>query len=133
MYPSMGGDFGVGRELDSLVSGFGGDRDGIGNDERDYEFAPITNNHGVQDVGAGLERVFDGLRSDKFSSRGLQQIFFAVGDEEIVVLVHVADVAGPEPAVFAENFAGGLGVFVIAVHDARTLDEDFSVLGDADL
>src|SRR5437660_4992435 len=129
----MGGQFGVGGELDSLVGGFGGDRGGIGNDKRDDKLAPITNNHGVQDVGAGLERVFNGLRSDELSSRGFQQIFFAVGDEEVVVLVHVTDVAGAEPAVFAENFAGGFGVLVIAMHDARTLDEDFSIFGDTNL
>src|SRR5438552_1428487 len=129
----MGGQFGVGGELNSLVGGFGGDRGGIGDDEGNDKFAPIADDHGVEDVGAGLEGVLDGLRSDEFSSGGFQQIFFAVGNEEIVVLVHVADIAGAEPAVFAENFACGFGVFVIAVHDARTLDEDFSIFGNADL
>src|SRR6266849_9865639 len=129
----MGGQFGVGGELDSLVGGFGGYRGGIGHDERDDEFPFVTHDHGVQDVGTGLERIFDGLRRDKFPSRGFQEIFLAVGDEEIVVLVHVADVAGAEPAVLAENFAGGFGIFIVALHDARALDEDFSVLGDAHL
>src|SRR5437588_4441347 len=133
MDPGMGGKFGVGGEFDSLVGGLGGDRRGIGDDERDDKFAPIADDHGVEDVGAGLEGVFDGLRGNEFSGRSFQQIFFAVGDEEIVVLIHVADVAGAEPAVFAENFAGGFGVLVIAVHDARTLDEDFSIFGNADL
>src|SRR5947207_1269836 len=129
----MSGQFGVGGELDPLVCGFGGDRGGIGNDKRDDKLASVADDHGIEDVGAGLERVFDGLRSNEFSSGGFQQIFFAVGNEEIVVFVHVADVAGAEPAVFAKNFAGGFGVLVIAMHDARTLDEDFSILGNADL
>src|SRR5437899_5993503 len=133
MHPGMSGQFGVGGELDSLVGGFGGNRGGIGNEERHDEFAPVAHEHGVEDVGTGPERVFDGLWSDEFSSRGLQQIFFAVGDEEIVVLVHVADVAGAKPTIFAENFARGFGIFVVALHDARTFHEDFSILGGADL
>src|SRR6266700_3986898 len=101
----MGGQLDVGCKFDSLVGGFGSDRGGIGDDEG----------------------------NDEFAFGGLQQIFFAVGDEEIVVLVQVADVAGGEPTILAENFACGFGVFVVAVHDARTLDEDFSIFGNADL
>src|SRR5713101_6305517 len=114
----MGGQLGVGGELDSLVGGFGGNGGGVGDEERDNEFAFVAHDHSVQDVGAGLERVFDGLRRDEFACRGLQQIFFAVRDEEIVVFVHVTNIAGAEPAVFAENFAGGFGILVIALHDA---------------
>src|SRR5258708_16923035 len=111
----MGGQFGVGGELDSLVGGFGGDRRGIGDDKRDDKFASVADNHGVEDVGAGLERVFDGLRGDEVSSRSFQQIFFAVRNEKIIVLVHVADVAGTEPAVFAQDLPRGLGGFGLHV------------------
>src|SRR6266851_4126221 len=103
----MGGQLGVGCKFDSLVGGFGGDRSGIGDDEGNDEFAFVADDHGVEDVGAGLERVFHGLRGDKFACGSLQQIFLAVGDEKIVVLVQVADVAGGEPAVFGENFECG--------------------------
>src|SRR6266852_5280719 len=129
----MGGQFGVGSKFNSLVGGFGGNRGGVGDEEGDDEFASVAHDHGVQDVGTGLERVFDGLRGDKFARRGLQQIFLAIGDEEIVVFIHVADIAGAEPAVLAENFAGGFGIFIVALHDARALNENFSVFGDADL
>src|SRR5207244_4773956 len=125
MHPGMGGQFGVGGELDSLVGGFGGDRCGIGNNERNDKFAPVADNHGVEDVGAGLECVFNGLRSDEFSGRGFQQVLLAVGDEKIVVFVHVADIDGAEPAVFAYDFAGDLGVFVITVLNASACAEGF--------
>src|SRR6266849_10916714 len=111
----MGGQFGVGGEFDALISAFGGDGHGVEDNERDDEFAFVAQDHGVQDVGAGLERVFDGLGGDKFARRRLDQVFLAVGDEEIVVLIHVADIAGAEPAVFAENFASGFGILVIAL------------------
>src|SRR5229473_8576873 len=129
----MGGEFDVGGEFDSLVRGSGGDRGGIGDDKSHNEFAFVAKDHGVQDVGASLERVFDGLRGDEFARRRLDQVFLAVGDEEIVVLVHVADVAGAEPAVFTKNFAGGFGILVIALHDARAFDQDFSILSGSDL
>src|SRR5690349_3719130 len=133
MHPGMRGQFGVGGELDSLVGGFGGNRGGIGNDERNDKFTSVADNHGVQDIGAGLKRVFDGLRSDEFSGSGFQQVLLAVGDEKIAVFVRVPDIAGAEPPVFAQDFAGGFGVFVVAGDDARTLDENFSVFGNADL
>src|SRR5713101_57868 len=129
----MGGEFDGGGEFDSLVRGSGGDRGGIGDDKSHNEFAFVAKDHGVQDVGASLERVFDGLRGDEFSRRRLDQVFLAVGDEEIVVFVHVTDVAGAEPAVLAENFTSGFGIFVVALHDARTFDKDFPIFGGANL
>src|SRR5712664_192938 len=129
----MGCEFGVRGEFDSLVGGLGGHGGGIGDDERNDEFSFVTQDHGVQDVGAGFQGVFDGLRSDEFARRCLDQVFLAVGDEEIVVLVHVADVAGAEPAVFGENFAGSFGILVIALHDARALDQDFAIISGSDL
>src|SRR5258707_11216856 len=129
----MSGEFGVGSKLDSLVGGFGGHGGGIGNEERHDEFVPVAHDHSIKDVRTGLERIFDGLRGNEFACGGFEQIFLAVGDEEIVVLVHVADVAGAEPTVFAENFTGGFGVFIVALHDARALDEDLSIFGHADL
>src|SRR6267378_1782112 len=132
-YPGMRGQLRIGGELDSLVGGSGGNGDGIGDDERGNKFAPITDDHGIQNVGARLQSVFDGLRSDEFSRRRFDQVFFAVGDEEIVVLVEIADVAGREPAVFGKNFTGGFGILVVALHDTGALDEDFTIFGDADL
>src|SRR5712664_2764114 len=129
----MGGQFGVGGKLDSLVGSFSGYGGGIGDDERNDEFSFVTQDHGVQDVGTGLERVFDGLRSDEFARRCLDQVFLAVGDEEIIVLVQVADVSGAEPAVFGENFAGSFGILVIALHDARAPDQDFAIISGSDL
>src|SRR5229473_1009949 len=129
----MRGHLGVGGELDSLVGSSGSYGDGIGDDERGDKFAPIADDHGIQNVGARLQSVFDGLRSDEFSRRRFDQVFLAVGDEEIVVFVEIADVAGGKPAVFGENFAGGFGILVIALHDAGAFHKNLSVLGGADL
>src|SRR5229473_6370481 len=129
----MSGEFAVGGELDSLAGGFGGHGGGIGNEERHDEFVPVAHDHSIKDVRTGLERIFDGLRGDEFACRGFQQVFLAVGDEEIIVLVHVADIARAEPTVFGENFTGGFGIFIVTLHDAGAFDEDFSILGNTDL
>jgi len=129
----MGGQFGVGEKFQAVFGEFGGDGHGIRNDEGDNEFALIADDHGVEDVGTGFQRVFDGLGSYEFPRGGFEEIFFAVGDEEVVVLVEVANVAGFEPAVVGENFTGGFGRFEITLHDARALSENFAIVGDADL
>src|SRR5690242_13903396 len=129
----MGGQLAVGGKFHAVFREFGGDGDGIRNDQGHYEFALIADHHGVKNVGAGFQGVFDRLRSDKFSSGRLEQIFLAVGDEKVVVLVEVADVSGLEPAVVRKNFAGGFGGFEVALHDAGAFGKDFTIVGDADL
>src|SRR6266853_3760728 len=133
MDPGMSGQFGVGGKLDALVGGFGGHSGGIGDEQRHDKFAPVAHNHSVEDIRTGLERVFNRLWGNEFASGGLEQILFAVGDKKIVVFVHVTDVSGTEPAIFAENFAGGFGIFEVALHDAGAFYENFAVLGHADL
>src|SRR6266481_4781973 len=117
MDPGMSGQFGVGGKLDALVGGFGGNGGGVGNKQGHDKFAPVAHNHGVEDIRTGLERVFNRLWGNEFSSGGLEQILFAVGDKKIVLFVHITDVSGTELSIFAESFAGGFGIFEVALHD----------------
>src|SRR6266850_2398961 len=133
VHRGMGGHLLIVGELDSLLGELGGDGHGIRNDEGHDEFAFIADDHGVKNIRTGFESVFDGLRSDEFARGGFQQVFLAIGDVEIVVLVQVADVAGAEPAVFAEHFGGCFRFLVVALHDARTFDENLAVFRDANL
>src|SRR5260370_26573273 len=54
-------------------------------------------------------------------------MFFAIGDEEVVVGVEIADVAGVKPAFLVDDFTRGVRTFVITLHHARTFGEDFAV------
>src|SRR5260370_19125814 len=105
----------------------GGNGDGVRHDESDDESALVADDHGVCYVRTRLQSVRDGLRGDEFSSGGLDEIFFAVGDEEVVVGVEIADVAGVKPAFFVDCFARGVRTFVITLHPARTLGQNFAV------
>ena len=73
-----------------------------------------------------------GCGATNLPAGSFEQIFFAIGDEEIVIGVEIADVAGVEPAVFGEDFARGFRTLVIALHDAGAFGENFAVIGDAD-
>ncbi len=129
----MRGHFRAGRKGEAFFGKFGGESGGIDDNESDYKFALIADDHGVEDEGTGLENIFDGLRGDEFAGGGFEEILFAIGNEEIVVFIEVADVASFEPAIRGEDFAGGFGIFVIALHDAGALGENFAVIGDANL
>src|SRR5208337_3862873 len=129
----MGGELRVGRESEATLGKLGGNGGRVGNDQGDDEFALVADNHGVEDVRAGLEHVLNGLRGNKFAGGGFEQVLFAVGDEKVVVPVQETDVAGAEPAVFGKNDAGSFGIFVVALHDAGALGEDFAVIGNANL
>jgi len=76
----IGGHFLIGGKL-----GLGRNSRRIRDDEGDHESTLIADYHCVGYVGAGFEGVLDGLWRDEFASRGLDEIFLAVGDEEIVV------------------------------------------------
>src|SRR3954464_2350735 len=95
----MGDEFSAGGVLHSILlcpifkMGEGGsDYDG-------REAASVANNSGFANERIGLERTLDGLRGDELSARGLDEIFFAVGDGEESVGVDHADVAGLEPSI----------------------------------
>src|SRR5215472_4490861 len=131
--PRMGDQFGVGRKFQTFIREPRSNGSRIRHDERGDEFALITNNNVVQDVRAGLQNVFNRLRRDKFSTGGLDQIFFAVGDVQIAVGIQIPDVAGAEPAVLGKHFARGFRILVITLHHTRTLHLNLAVFRDAHL
>src|SRR5438874_3098627 len=76
------------------------DRGGIWTNQRGHKLALITHDHGIQDVRTGLQQVLNRLRCHKFPAGGLQQVFLAVRNVEVAVVIKKADVARAEPAVF---------------------------------
>src|SRR5499433_1848788 len=121
-------DFLAAGDGNSLLGGFGGNGLTVGNDQRDHELAAVSEHHGVGNERTGLERIFDRLRRNKFAGRSLEQILLAIGDEQVVVFVEVADVAGVEPTVFIDHFARRFGRFVVTLHHHRSANQDFAVI-----
>ncbi len=124
----MGGNFFAGIDCDSVFRGFRGNGFAVRHHQCHDKFSPVANHHRVQNVRTALKRIFDGLRRDKFPRGGFQQILHAIGNEQIIVFVHVADVAGMKPAVFVNHFARGFRPFVVPLHDHRATHQNFPVV-----
>ena len=105
----------------------------IRHDESGDEAALVADQRGVLNVGAGLQGVFNRRGRDELAAGGLQQLFLAIGDDQVAVFIEIADVAGGKPAVGRNGFASLVGLLVVTHHDARAADEDFAVIGDAHL
>ena len=68
-------------------------------DQDGRELALVADDDGLGDQCIVLQGVLDGLGSNKFSARSLDQIFLAVGDGQKSVSIEIADVPGLEPAI----------------------------------
>ena len=77
------------------------------------------------DAGMAEKRVFDFGGID-FPAGEDDHVLFAVGDEEAVVGVEVADVAGQEPSVGEEVLGGGFGAVPVALGDGGAAEGDFA-------
>ncbi len=66
----------------------------IYDDEHRSEFSRVADDHRVGDQRRRFQQVFDRRRRDKFSARRLQQLFLAIGDDEVAVFIDSADIAG---------------------------------------
>ncbi len=101
--------------------------DEVRRDKYAGKLVPVADERGLCDEHVRLELVFDGLRSDEFSARGLQQLLLAVGNVEKPIVVEVSDVSGLEPAIILKGLGCGDRLLPIALKDGRPADEQFPI------
>ena len=77
-------------------------------------------------AGVGIERGLDLGRIDVLAARD-DHVLEAVDDVEDADLVHVAEVAGVQPAI-AQRLRGQLGLVPVAFHHQRPAHDDLAVL-----
>jgi len=104
---------------------------GVQGDERGDERLPVADDDRLGDQRVPAQGVLHHRGGDVLPPGRDDDLLLAAGDGEVTVRVQVADVAGVEPPV-SDGLGGGLGVVVVALEDADTLDEDLAVLRDAD-
>src|SRR5439155_23950741 len=75
------------------------------------------------DVRVAVEDLFDLARVDGVAAAN-DDVLLAVDEEQVAILVEVADVAGPEPTVVRHCLARRALVVEVAAHDAVTTNED---------
>ena len=74
-----------------------------------------------------VEHVLQLLRGHVLAVAQDDQVLLAAGEVEEILLVHVAAVAGAEPAVLCENLRRLLRILVVSHHDGRALHLDLPV------
>src|ERR1041385_7279451 len=108
---------------DALERGIAAERIHLRHDERGGEFALVADDDDLIDEAAALERVLDRLRRDVLSAARLEEVFFAIGDEEKTVFVQMPDVTCVHPdAAFSiefERFSRCFGLVVRTAPDIR--------------
>ena len=99
-------------------------------DERGDERPLIAHDQDLGDERVGAHRVFEGGGGDVLAARRHDDFLRAARDGHVAVAVQRAQVARAEPAVFGEAGGRGLGVVVVALEDARALEEDLALVAD---
>src|ERR1700735_1741482 len=84
-----------------LPSSFTLDSRKIGNDQHRNEFALVADYDRVGYERRLLQQIFDRRRRHELSGCSLQQFFFAIGDNQVSVLIQTADISGRKPSVGA--------------------------------
>ena len=101
---------------------------GFGDDDCADAFAPLRvwdpDDGSFLDGGMDEQGVFDFLGGDHFAA-ALDEVFGATGEEEIVVFVQIAAIAGEEPIV-VESSASGLAIVPVAGHEAWAAGGNFA-------
>ena len=99
-------------------------------DERGDERPLVAHDQDLGDEWVGAHRVFEGGRGDVLAARRHDDLLRAARDGHVAVAVQGPQVARAEPAVFGEAGGRCLGVIVVALEDARALEEDLALVAD---
>ena len=89
----------IGGELDLVVLGVFDHVILIDHDQACQEFSSISDDHGVIDIGAEFQLVFNILRGNIFTSGCDNNILFPIRDLQISVLIKFAHIPGVKPSI----------------------------------
>ena len=83
----------------------------------------MPDDHGFGHVGAGAQQALDERRRQRLAARGDDEIARTVDQFEPAIL-EFADIAGAQPSVLAEHFAGHAWIVPVAVEKEITAYQD---------
>src|SRR3954468_18670893 len=75
-----------------------------------------------------VENFFDFARDDVVTA-GDDEVFLAVNNIDIAIVIHLDDVAGVYPAATIENRGGFLRIIPIALHHLGAIDDQLAFFG----
>ena len=81
----------------------------------------------ILDQAVSVKMILDQLRRNIFSVAEDDKVFLPGVEIEISIFIHVAEVAGAEPAVLRDGLRSEFRIIDVAHHDGRTLDLDLTI------
>ena len=89
----------------------------VGRNQHGNELVTVADERGLGYQRVVCQFVFNRMRSNELASRGLQQLFFTIGNEEESIFVNMTNVASMEPAPFVETIGSSLRFLPVARKD----------------
>src|SRR4051794_20865472 len=96
--------------------------------ERDQVGPVVAVDHRLRDDRAVADLLLDVRRRDVLARRGDDDLLRPTGDDEVALLVDLAEVAGVEPAVVVEDLLRLVLEAVVALEDVRAPHEDLALV-----
>ena len=84
-------------------------------------------NHGGVGDGGMREQDCLELRRRHLVALVLDQLLQSIDDEEVTIVVRMADVSAMEPAILVKDLLGRGAVVQVALHDLRSADPELTV------
>ena len=101
----------------------------LGHDESRHKLTVVGNDCHLVYIFVHEQQRLYLLRSNILAVGGLEQVFYALGEEQFAVL-QVAGVACAEIAILGKRLCVGLGTVIIALRDGRTLKQHLALFRD---
>src|SRR5262249_9456997 len=118
-------------ERDFVGAGICGKSFVIGHNQRRDKISVISDHDDVYKIRDQLQPVFDGLWSHILSTRCDDNVLLSIRDLQEAIRIQFPDVAGMEPVSL--EYVGGRAFHpIVAGHNVRTADEDFTVASNSD-
>ena len=84
-------------------------------------FSAVSNDHGLLDVGGGLETVLYFGRRDVLSARSDDDVLHPIDDLDVCTVDPLTDIARPQPAVLGKNLGRLLRLVPVALENCGVL------------
>src|SRR6266545_7692413 len=120
-------------ELDAVLLSPRRGGHGIQHEQGGDELARLAEGDGLAEDRIRPQERLDVRRRDVLAVGVDDELFFAVDEAQVPVLVELADVARVQPALVVDRLFGLLRVLEVANHDRAAASENLAVLCDLDL
>ena len=81
----------------------------IDHDQAGEVLSGVANDHGISDVGTEFQKTFNVTGRDVLAPRGDQDVFDAISDGQVTIVINFAAITGVQPARFVQSLSRLVG------------------------